>query len=150
MEFQPSFTSDNTPWYFTGIRIQAFPTDRLKLELWLVNGWQTYAMFNEAPGIGYQVLWRPKESLSILSSSYIGWDTPNLPQRIRFHTDNSIVLRYLNKPKNKFIAKGAFLLSGDFGFEQGGGVVAFNGNEQTPAQNFISGMAYHRLWFGQR
>ena len=147
--YQPSFTSDNTPWFFTGARIQLFPTDRLKVELWLVNGWQTYAMFNEAPGIGYQIQWRPSENISILSSSYIGWDTPNNKHRMRFHSDNSIVLRYLNKPSNKFISKAAFSLTGDIGFENGGGVVPFKGNATTPAQNFLSCMFYNRLWFGK-
>ncbi len=28
--YQPSFTSDNTPWFFTGLRIQTFPSDKLK------------------------------------------------------------------------------------------------------------------------
>jgi hypothetical protein len=50
--YQPSFTSDNTPWFFKGIRVQTFLTDRLKMELWLVNGWQSYARFNRGPGVG--------------------------------------------------------------------------------------------------
>jgi hypothetical protein len=147
--YQPSFTSDNTPWFFTGARMQIFPTDRLKVELWLVNGWQTYGMFNELPGVGYQVMWRPKESISLMSSSYVGWDTPNNKERMRFHTDNSAVIRYYNQPANKFISKAAFSVTADLGFENGGGVVPFNGTALTPAQNFISGMIYHRLWFGK-
>ncbi len=146
--YQPSFTSDNTPWFFTGARVQLFPTDKLKLELWLINGWQTYAMFNEAPGIGYQIQWRPKEWCSILTSSYIGWDTPNNKERMRFHNDNSAVIRYINKPNNKFISKAAFSLTADIGFENGGGVKPFNGDSITPAQNFVSGMFYNRFWFG--
>ena len=35
--------------------LQIFPTDRLKVELWLINGWQTYGKFNELPGVGYQI-----------------------------------------------------------------------------------------------
>lgn len=148
--YQPSFTSDNTPWFFTGARVQVFPTDKLKLELWLVNGWQTYGMFNELPGVGYQIMWRPKEKLSVLSSSYVGWDTPNEKKRLRFHTDNSVVLRYYNKPSNKFISKAALSVTGDLGFESGGGVKPFNGDSITPAQHFISGMIYNRIWFGKK
>src|SRR6202142_3847828 len=37
--YQPSYTSDNTPWFFNGARLQAFPTDTFKAELWLINGW---------------------------------------------------------------------------------------------------------------
>jgi len=145
--YQPSFTSDNTPWFFTGIRVQTFPSDRLKLEYWLVNGWQTYGMFNEAPGLGVQVQWRPKEWISILASAYGGYDTPNLPDRFRFHSDNSIVLRYFNSSGKK-ISKAAFSITGDLGFEEGGGVTPFGG-AKGPAQNFISWMVYHRLWFAR-
>ncbi len=148
--YQPSYTSDNTPWFFTGARVQIFPTDKLKLELWLVNGWQTYGMFNEMPGIGYQIMWRPKEKLSILSSSYVGWDTPNEKKRLRFHTDNSAVVRYFNKPQSKFISKAALSLTGDMGFEDGAGVKPFNGDSITPAQYFLSGMVYNRVWFGKK
>mgnify|MGYP000668039385 CR=1 FL=1 len=145
--YQPSFTSDNTPWFFTGIRVQTFPTDRLKLEYWIVNGWQTYGMFNEAPGLGLQLQWRPKEWISILASAYGGHDTPNLPNRFRFHNDNSIVLRYFNSPGKK-ISKGAFSVTGDLGFEKSGGVTPFGGIN-GPAQNFISWMVYHRIWFAR-
>ncbi len=147
--YQPSFTSDNTPWFFTGIRIQTFPTDRLKLEYWIINGWQTYAMFNEQPGIGFQMIYRPKESISILASAYGGWDTPNTPGRFRFHTDNSLLIRYRHKPGSS-IPKAAFSLTGDIGFENGGGVVAFGGDSAKPAQNFLSWMFYNRLWLGKQ
>ena len=148
--YQPSFTSDNTPWFFTGARVQMFPSDKVKVELWVINGWQTYAMFNEAPGVGYQVQWRPKPWCSILTSSYIGFDTPNNKNRMRFHTDNSAIIRYYNKPKSKFISRAAFSVTADLGFENGGGVVPFRGNSITPAQNFLSAMFYHRLWFGKK
>ncbi len=39
--YQPSYVSSNTPWFFNGARIQIFPTDKLKIEPWLVNGWQS-------------------------------------------------------------------------------------------------------------
>ena len=147
--YQPSFTSDNTPWFFTGARVQMFPTDKLKVELWLINGWQSYAMFNELPGIGGQIQYRPKEYISILASAYAGFDTPLTPSRFRFHSDNSLVLRYFNQPKSSTITKAAFALTADIGYEEGGGVVGFGGNATTPAQNFLSGMLYNRLWFGK-
>lgn len=146
--YQPSFTSDNTPWFFTGIRMQTFPTDRLKIEYWLINGWQTYAMFNEVPGAGVQMQWRPQEYVSILASAYGGFDTPNNKDRFRFHSDNSIVLRYRNQPGTK-MPKAALSFTADLGFENGGGVVAFNGDSSKPSQNFISGMFYNRIWFGK-
>ena len=56
---QASYVSSNTPWFFNGIRIQIFPTDKLKIEPWIINGWQSYGMFNEQPGLGFQIAWRP-------------------------------------------------------------------------------------------
>jgi hypothetical protein len=146
--YQPSYTSDNTPWFFTGARLQMYPSDKLKIELWLVNGWQSYGMFNEMPGFGYQLLWRPKEWASIITSSYVGWDTPLDNKRLRFHTDNSAVMRYLKSP-DSFISKAAFSFTIDFGFENGDGVTPF-GNESTPAQNFFSYMIYNRIWIGRK
>ena len=54
--YQPSYVSSNTPWFFNGMRVQIFPSDKLKIEPWLVNGWQSYGKFNEAPGLGGQIL----------------------------------------------------------------------------------------------
>ncbi|MDP4221286.1 MAG: outer membrane beta-barrel protein [Bacteroidota bacterium] len=143
--YQPSFTSDNTPWFFNGMRIQIFPSDRLKLELWIVNGWQSYAKFNNAPGIGVQLTWRPVESIQVLSNNYYGYDAAMIPDRMRFHTDNSFLLRYYSNPGSSGITKMAFSLTQDIGFERGGGVSGF-GKDEGPQQYFISGMLYNRIW----
>ncbi len=142
--YQPSFTSDNTPWFFNGMRIQIFPFDRLKIEPWIINGWQSYAKFNNGPGLGCQILWRPHEWLSILSNDYYGTDTQDHPDRHRFHTDNSVEVRYFDHPDD-FVRKGAFSVTQDVGFENGGGVSGFSGTS-GPRQYFISGMVYNRLW----
>src|ERR1700744_1804392 len=147
--YQPSFTSDNTPWFFNGVRIQIFLSYRLKIEPWIINGWQSFGKFNEMPCFGGQILWRPKEYIEILSNNYYGNDASGLPGRKRFHTDNSFELRYFNKPESKGISRAAFSIAGDLGFESGAGVVAFGGDSAKPAQNFISGMIYHRLWFNK-
>jgi hypothetical protein len=145
--YQPSFTSDNTPWFFNGLRVQTFPTDRLKVELWLVNGWQSYAKFNNGIGIGFQILYRPEEWISVLSNEYYGTDAQDHPDRIRFHSDNSVLLRYFNAPGHT-LHRAALSITGDIGDESGGGVSGFHGNDAGPAQYFVSGMAYNRLWFG--
>src|SRR5262245_16829283 len=77
--YQPSYVSSNTPWFFNGMRVQIFPNDKLKIEPWLVNGWQSYGKFNHAPGVGGQVLWRPTGSVSILANNYWGTDTLGNP-----------------------------------------------------------------------
>jgi hypothetical protein len=154
--YLPSFTSDNTPWFFNGMRLQIFPTDTLKIEPWLINGWQTYGKFNELPGFGMQLLWRPVEWFSVLSNDYIGWDTQDNPGRRRFHSDNSVLVRYYQDNNNHLISRAAFSVTGDVGGEDGDGVTAFGGKStDNPAQctptspctqQFLSWMAYHRIW----
>ena len=145
--YQPSFTSDNTPWFFNGARLQVFPTDRLKVELWLINGWQTYGKFNDLPGIGAQILWRPREEFSVLANAYVGTDSAGHPGRWRFHSDNSVLVRYWNRA-GSFLNRAAFSITGDIGWESGDGVSAWGGSG-GPAQNFLSAMAYHRVWFSE-
>jgi hypothetical protein len=53
--YQPSYVSSNTPWFFSGVRVQIFPTAKLKIEPWFINGWQSYGRFNSRPGIGGQL-----------------------------------------------------------------------------------------------
>ena len=147
-EYQASFTSDNTPWFFNGIRVQLFPNKNLKIEPWIVNGYQSYAMYNKMPGFGMNITWCPKEHSKWLTNNYIGKDAAGIPNRIRFHSDNSFLLRYLNRPHSKGISRCAFSLTGDLGFEKGGGVNGFRSDSlKGPAQYFISAMAYHRVWF---
>jgi Putative beta-barrel porin-2, OmpL-like. bbp2/Carboxypeptidase regulatory-like domain len=76
--YQPSFVSSNTPWFFNGLRVQWFPTQNLKIEPWLINGWQSYAKFNRHPGFGGQILWIPNNNIKLVFNSYsVGQD--NLP-----------------------------------------------------------------------
>lgn len=148
-EYQASFTSDNTPWFFNGLRVQIFPTKHLKIEPWIINGWQSYGKFNSMPGFGGNITWCPGDNFKILTNNYYGTDAAGLPDRKRFHSDNSMLVRYYNNPESKGISRMAFSLTGDFGFEKGGGVVGFNGDSITPSQNFVSGMIYNRIWFAK-
>jgi len=144
--YQPSYVSSNTPWYFNGVRIQIFPSDKLKIEPWIVNGWQSYGMFNEAPGVGLQVLWRPNGSVSVLTNNYWGKDTLGNPDRKRIHTDNSIQVKYFDKPGSA-LDKAAFTFTVDAGCESGGGASCRGGSANDPSQYFIGFMAYNRFWF---
>ena len=60
-------TSDNTPWFFNGMRIQLFPAKKLKIELWAINGWQSYGRFNDMPGFGGNITWCPSENIKLLT-----------------------------------------------------------------------------------
>ena len=147
-EYQASFTSDNTPWFFNGVRVQIFPNKHFKIEGWLINGWQSYGKFNSMPGIGGNVTWCPNEAVKLLTNDYYGTDAAGLKNRIRFHSDNSLLVRYFNQPKAKGISKAAFSATFDVGFERGDGVNGFNNNDpNNPAQYFLSGMVYNRVWF---
>ena len=150
-EYQASFTSDNTPWFFNGLRVQVFPSKHVKLEAWLINGWQSYGKFNDMPGIGGNITWMPSSNLKLLTNDYFGKDAAGIPDRKRFHSDNSLLVRYLNKPFSNGISRMAFSFTGDIGFEKGGGVNGFTEGDslQGPAQYFISAMFYNRIWFGQ-
>ena len=78
--YQPSYVSSNTPWFFNGMRVQIFPTDKLKIEPWFINGWQSYGKFNNRPGVGGQILWRPNGWLSISrNNTALGTDTLGNP-----------------------------------------------------------------------
>ena len=145
--YQPSFVSSNTPWFFNGLRIQWFPTKKLKIEPWIINGWQSYARFNGHHGFGGQILYRPTEWLSIVSNNYgNGTDTLGNPNRTRIHTDNSVEVRYFNRSESTGISKMAFSLTGDAGCEYGGGVTCHGGNG-GPKQSFLGFMLYNRIWF---
>ena len=148
--YQPSYVSSNTPWFFNGVRVQIFPTQKLKIEPWVVNGWQSYGKFNKAPGIGLQILYRPAGWLSILGNQYFGTDTLGIPGRKRFHTDDSIQIKYYDDP-HRFFDKAAMTVTVDAGceFGQNSGVSCAGGTAARPSQYFLGFMTYQRVWFDQ-
>jgi hypothetical protein len=153
--YQPSYVSSNTPWFFNGVRLQVFPTAKLKIEPWFINGWQSYGKFNKKPGLGGQINYRPNGAVSIILNNYgLGTDTLGVPNRTRFHTDDSIEVKYYDNP-GKFLDKAAFTFTGDLGCESGGGVSCFGNTVKVvggqrivnPKQSFVGYMIYNRLWF---
>jgi hypothetical protein len=172
--YQPSFVSSNTPWFFNGLRIQWWPTQNLKIEPWLINGWQSYARFNKHPGFGGQVLWIPNENLKLVFNTYvlgqdnlasgsgypnnggdphaaIGQPNPNAPyidysKVQRMHEDDSILYKYYDSHGNggAGVSKAAFSLTVDLGCESGGGVSCTGGTNKA---NFFGAMLYDRTWF---
>jgi Putative beta-barrel porin-2, OmpL-like. bbp2 len=165
--YQPSYVSSNTPWFFTGVRIQVFPNPHLKIEPWIINGWQSYASANSRKGLGGQIKWTPRPWINVISNNYgLGHDDLYIPNRGRVHTDNSVEIKYYDHPE-KFLDKLAFSFTGDMGCEFGpstatlAGVSCF-GNKKDPLgpvsanfpkggidpkQSFIGYMFYNRFWF---
>src|SRR6202167_904108 len=135
--YQPSYVSSNTPWFFEGVRIQIFPTPHLKIEPWIINGWQSYGSSNSRKGLGGQIKWTPKPWMNIISNNYgLGHDDLYIPNRGRVHTDNSIEIKYFDKPGNR-LDKMAFSLTGDMGCEFGGGVSCHGNTSGGPKQSFL-------------
>jgi hypothetical protein len=145
--YQPSYVSSNTPWFFNGVRVQWFPTNKLKIEPWFVNGWQSYAKYNGHPGLGGQILWMPKEWFKFVANQYgFGQDNLGLPKTQRIHTDDSIEVRYYNNPGNTGISKMAFSLTADAGCQYGGGLTC-TGAPSHNKSSFVGWMLYDRIWF---
>ncbi len=146
--YQPSYVSSNTPWFFQGIRIQMFPTNHLKIEPWIINGWQSYASSNTRKGLGGQIKYTPFSWLNIISNNYgLGHDDLYTPNRGRLHTDNSIEIKYYDHPEKRGLDKMAFSFTGDLGCEFGGGVSCHNDSHGNPKQSFVGYMIYDRYWF---
>jgi hypothetical protein len=172
--YQPSFVSSNTPWFFNGLRVQWFPTQTLKIEPWLINGWQSYAKFNSHPGFGGQILWIPNDAFKLVLNSYttgqdnlasgsgypnnggnpnaaIGSPNPNgqyinYANVTRVHEDDSIEWKYYDArgAGGLGISKLATSVTWDIGCEYGGGVHCSHGPNKA---NFVGLMAYNRAWF---
>ncbi|MGA2355552.1 MAG: outer membrane beta-barrel protein [Terriglobales bacterium] len=165
--YQPSYVSSNTPWFFEGVRIQIFPTPHLKIEPWIINGWQSYGSSNTRKGLGGQIKWTPRPWVNIISNNYgLGHDDLYIQNRGRVHTDNSIEIKYYDKP-GKPLDKMAFSFTGDLGCEFGPSTatlagVSCHGDKRDalapasynfpqggidPKQSFVGWMLYNRLWF---
>src|SRR6266566_276556 len=123
--YQPSYVSSNTPWFFNGVRVQIFPTEHLKIEPWFVNGW-----------------------LSVLGNQYaLGEEALGVQGRVRYHSDDSIEIKYFDKPENSGLDKMAFSLTGDIGCEHGGGVSCYTNPAKGPKQDCLGFIFYNRFWF---
>jgi hypothetical protein len=165
--YQPSYVSSNTPWFFEGLRVQIFPTPHLKIEPWFINGWQSYGSANSRKGLGGQIKWTPRPWVNIISNNYgLGHDDLYLPNRGRIHTDDSIEIKYFDRP-GQTLDKMAFSFTGDLGCEFGPSTatsagVSCHGDKRDPLapssanfpqggidpkQSFIGFMLYDRTWF---
>ena len=172
--YQPSFVSSNTPWFFNGLRVQWFPTQTLKIEPWLINGWQSYAKFNSHPGVGGQILWIPNDAFKLVFNTYsvgqdnlasgsgypnnggnpnaaIGLPNPNATyinyaNVTRVHEDDSVEWKYYDARGSggPGVSKMATSVTWDIGCEYGGGVHCSHGPNKA---NFFGVMAYDRTWF---
>jgi hypothetical protein len=172
--YQPSFVSSNTPWFFEGLRVQIFPNPHLKIEPWLINGWQSYGSANSRKGLGGQIKWTPYPWMNVISNNYgLGHDDLYIPNRGRIHTDNSLEIKYYDHPE-RFLDKMALSFTGDLGCEFGPSTTTSTGTYLQgvsclgdkkdpksvgatssdehfapgidPKQSFVGYMLYNRFW----
>jgi hypothetical protein len=150
--YQRSMVCDFTPFYFSGARVQFYPTKKFKTELWLLNGWQTYNNSSNGLGIGSSNYYRPNENLQLVANFYYGKDTQNADQfgnqsnRIRFHHDNSVVARYYKNQNSKGISQAAFSINSHYGFQSNNDA----GDILKASENFMYGTSIaNRIWFKQ-
>jgi Putative beta-barrel porin-2, OmpL-like. bbp2/Carboxypeptidase regulatory-like domain len=174
--YQPSFVSSNTPWFFNGLRVQWFPTQTLKIEPWLINGWQSYAKYNSHPGVGGQILWVPNDWLRLVLNSYsigqdnlasgsgfpanggnpnaaIGLPNPggtyvNYANVTRVHEDDSIEWKYYDAANSEGTFAGISRMATSFTWDLG---CEYGGGVHCShgpnKANFFGLMLYDRAWF---
>jgi hypothetical protein len=174
--YQPSFVSSNTPWFFNGLRLQWFPTQTLKIEPWLINGWQSYAKFNSHPGFGGQILWIPKDSFKLVFNTYtigqdnlasgsgypanggnpnaaIGLPNPggtyvNYANVTRVHEDDSLLWKYYEAGDSSNTFAGISRMAMSWTLDLG---CEYGGGvhcSRNPNKaNFFGSMLYNRTWF---
>ena len=138
--YNRALVSEFTPYYFTGIRAQLFITEALKIEPWLLNGYQTYGKFNDAPALGLSARWVPVEWLAVIANGYVGTDTRGEPERVRWHHDHSINLRLYNDPDSAVFSRLAVSMNNHIGTETGGTAAPFDVN------HFIGTAVAARAW----
>lgn len=137
--YQRSMPCDMTPFYFSGARLQMYPTRKYKVELWLLNGWQSYNSWSTSPGIGVSNYFRPNENLQLVANFYLGRDDRN-NAITRFHHDHSVVARYYERKDRKGFSQAAFSINNHYGFQNGGPVKASE-------QYFLGTSIANRVWF---
>ena len=141
--YNRALVGEFTPYYFTGVRAQVMVTDTLKIEPWLLNGYQTYGKFNDAPAVGLSVRYVPVEWLAVVANGYLGTDTRGDPERVRLHHDHSINLRVYNDPESMVLSKLAVSINNHIGTETGGDAAPFDVN------HFIGTSVSARAWTAQ-
>ena len=145
--YQPSYVSSNTPWFFTGFRMQWFPDQQA----------EDRTLAHQRLAVLRQVQRPPRrrrtDSLAAhrqhrlcLESLCPGHGHVRQPIRHRYHEDDSQEWKYYES-KDKMMHRMGVTFTEDYGCEPGGGVVCVHGNAATPAQNFAGIMVYNRFWF---
>ena len=142
--YQHAFVADFTPYYFSGIRCQIYPTDKFEIDYQLTNGWQTYSKFHAGYGQIISFNYRPKEWLTLDADFYLGQNEAS-SKTWRFHHDHSVQVRYYNRPNSKRMSKAAFTMNNHYGSEEKRATIP----ELTSSPYFMGFNAANRVWFNK-
>ncbi|MEO5979321.1 MAG: porin [Chryseolinea sp.] len=85
-----SILADNTPYYESGAKISyTSGNGKWFLSALLLNGWQRIQRVggNSLPSFGTQVTFKPRASITLNSSTFIGTDKPDSTRQMRYFHD---------------------------------------------------------------
>lgn len=115
------FVSDFTPYYFSGLRTQLYLLENQKLELWLVNGWQSFGRWHDALTGGYLYNVRVGGRASFTHTLYAGQEQTRASdptsQSFRLYTDNYLQLLLFDDLARDVFQRLALCLVLDGGYE---------------------------------
>ncbi len=81
-----SLLAENSPYYLAAAKFTYTLRKKWEVAALVCNGWQRIrpVVGNTLPGFGTQVVWKPKDGLSLNWSTFIGTDDPDTARRVRF------------------------------------------------------------------
>jgi hypothetical protein len=81
-----SLLAENSPYYLAAAKFTYTLHKKWEVAALVCNGWQRIrpVVGNTLPGFGTQVVWKPKDGLSLNWSTFIGTDDPDTTRRVRF------------------------------------------------------------------
>lgn len=85
-----SMVADNTPYFESGLKVgHTSANGKWFVSGLFLNGWQrmSHPVGYNLPSVGHQLTWKPKESITLNSSSFIGSDRPDSLRQMRFFHD---------------------------------------------------------------
>ena len=106
-----SLLAENSPYFFSGIRLHQKINENNELNTYLLTGWQRITMLkgNSLPSIGFQWLHLFNKNAKFNWSFFAGTDQPDATRKMRYFNNF-----YYQRTQNKF----AYTLGFDLGFEQ--------------------------------
>lgn len=92
-----SLSSENTPYYLTGIKAQFPLSEKLTLCVYGINGWQNITEYNEGKAVATQLEYRPNKNLILNWNTYIGDEASDSTPDYRARMFSDVFLIYSKK-----------------------------------------------------